>query len=30
VVATGNASALLRDGQQVTVDGTAGSVEVRV
>jgi rifampicin phosphotransferase len=28
VVATGNASALLRDGQQVKVDGTAGSVEV--
>jgi pyruvate,water dikinase len=28
VVATGNATALLRDGQRVTVDGTAGSVEV--
>ena len=27
VVATGNATALLRDGQQVTVDGTAGCVE---
>jgi pyruvate,water dikinase len=28
VVATGNATALLRDGQQVTVDGTTGSIEV--
>ena len=28
VVATGNATSLLRDGQQVTVDGTTGSVEV--
>lgn len=28
VVATGNATALLHDGQQVTVNGTAGSVEV--
>jgi pyruvate,water dikinase len=28
VVATGNATALLRDGQRVTVDGTAGSIEV--
>lgn len=28
VVATGNATALLRDGQQVTVDGSAGIVEV--
>ena len=28
VVGTGNATDLLRDGQQVTVDGTAGSVEV--
>jgi phosphohistidine swiveling domain-containing protein len=28
VVATGNATALLRDGQQVTVDGTAGTVTV--
>jgi pyruvate,water dikinase len=28
VVATGNATPLLRDGQRVTVDGTAGSVEV--
>jgi pyruvate,water dikinase len=26
VVATGNATAVLRDGQQVTVDGDAGSV----
>jgi pyruvate,water dikinase len=28
VVATGNATALLRDGQRVTVDGTSGVVEV--
>jgi pyruvate,water dikinase len=28
VVATGNATSLLRDGQLVTVDGTTGSVEV--
>jgi rifampicin phosphotransferase len=28
VVATGNATALLRDGQQVTVDGTAGIIDV--
>jgi pyruvate,water dikinase len=28
VVATGNATALLRDGQQVKVDGAAGTVEV--
>ena len=28
VVATGNATSLLRDGQRVTVDGTAGVVEV--
>jgi rifampicin phosphotransferase len=28
VVATGNATSLLRDGQQVTVDGTAGVVEI--
>jgi rifampicin phosphotransferase len=28
VLATGNATSLLRDGQQVTVDGTAGTVEV--
>jgi pyruvate,water dikinase len=28
VVATGNATTLLRDGQRVTVNGTAGSVEV--
>jgi phosphoenolpyruvate-protein kinase (PTS system EI component) len=28
VVATGNATSLLRDGQRVTVDGTAGTVEV--
>ena len=28
VVATGNATSLLRDGQQVTVDGTAGVVEM--
>ena len=28
VVGTGNATELLRDGQQVTVDGTAGTVEV--
>jgi pyruvate,water dikinase len=28
VVATGNATVLLRDGQRVTVDGTTGSVEV--
>ncbi len=28
VVATGNATRLLRDGQMVTVDGTAGAVEV--
>ncbi len=29
VVATGNATALLRDGQAVTVDGTTGRIEVR-
>jgi rifampicin phosphotransferase len=29
VVATGNASALLRDGQAVTVDGTTGRIEVQ-
>jgi pyruvate,water dikinase len=29
VVATGNATTLLRDGQTVTVDGAAGRVEVR-
>lgn len=29
VVATGNATRSLRDGQQVTVDGTAGTVEIR-
>jgi pyruvate,water dikinase len=29
VVATGNATALLRDGQAVTVDGTAGRIEVQ-
>jgi rifampicin phosphotransferase len=28
VVATGNATSLLRDGQRVTVDGTAGTVEL--
>jgi rifampicin phosphotransferase len=28
VVATGNATSLIRDGQQVTVNGTTGSVEV--
>jgi phosphohistidine swiveling domain-containing protein len=28
VVATGNATSLIRDGQEVTVDGTTGSVEV--
>ena len=28
VVATGNATSLLRDGQMVTVDGTAGVVAV--
>jgi pyruvate,water dikinase len=28
VVATGNATSLLRDGQRVTVDGTAGTVKV--
>lgn len=28
VVATGNATSVLRDGQQVTVDGYAGSVEI--
>ena len=28
VLATGNATTLLRDGQQVTVDGTAGTVTV--
>ena len=28
VVATGNATAILRDGQQVTVDGTAGVVHL--
>jgi rifampicin phosphotransferase len=28
VVGTGNATALLSDGQQVTVDGTAGSIDV--
>jgi pyruvate,water dikinase len=28
VVATGNATSLLQDGQLVTVDGTTGSVEV--
>lgn len=29
VVGTGNATSLLRDGQVVTVDGTAGTVQVR-
>jgi rifampicin phosphotransferase len=29
VVAAGNATALLRDGQAVTVDGTAGRIEVQ-
>jgi pyruvate,water dikinase len=28
VVATGNATALLHDGQRIRVDGTAGAVEV--
>jgi phosphohistidine swiveling domain-containing protein len=28
VVATGNATSLLRDGQRVTVDGDAGVVEI--
>jgi pyruvate,water dikinase len=28
VVATGNATQLLKDGQTVTVDGTAGSVQL--
>jgi pyruvate,water dikinase len=28
VVATGNATSVLRDGQRVTVDGSAGVVEV--
>jgi phosphohistidine swiveling domain-containing protein len=28
VVATGNTTELLRDGQIVTVDGTAGTVEI--
>jgi pyruvate,water dikinase len=28
VVATGNATQLLQDGQQVTVDGTTGTIEV--
>ncbi len=29
VVATGNATRLLRDGENVTVDGTTGIVEIR-
>jgi pyruvate,water dikinase len=28
IVATGNATALIRDGQSVTVDGSAGLVEI--
>jgi phosphoenolpyruvate-protein kinase (PTS system EI component) len=29
VVATGNATALLHDGQQVTVDGRSGKIDIQ-
>jgi pyruvate,water dikinase len=29
VVATGNATALLHDGQQVTVDGSSGKIDIQ-